>query len=228
MRQYVRGLAEIGARVIGVGDTPRDALSADSRHYLFDYLEVPRLLDEDAVLERVSALLRGQSVDRVLTNWEPLVVLAARMRERWDVPGMRVDVARAFRDKELMKKRVEAAGLRVPRSARASTVSAVREAAERIGYPLIVKPISGAGSADTYRIDATAELEKVLPAVRHVREVSVEEFIDGEEFTSTRSVSKAARSTRTSPSTSPAPSKRGASNTSVRSSLPCEILRRLS
>ena len=28
MRQYVRGLAEVGARVLGVGDTPREALPA--------------------------------------------------------------------------------------------------------------------------------------------------------------------------------------------------------
>ena len=59
----------------------------------------------------------------------------------------------------------------------------VWEAAERVGYPLIVKPIAGAGSADTYRVDSAEELADVLPMLRHVPEVSVEEFIDGEEFT---------------------------------------------
>jgi ATP-grasp domain len=59
----------------------------------------------------------------------------------------------------------------------------VWEAAERIGYPLIVKPIAGAGSADTYRVDSAAELADVLPLLRHIPEVSVEEFVDGEEFT---------------------------------------------
>jgi hypothetical protein len=48
----------------------------------------------------------------VLANWEPLVILAARLRERWGVPGMSVDVVRGFRDKQLMKERVRAAGLR--------------------------------------------------------------------------------------------------------------------
>ena len=69
-------------------------------------------------------------------------------------------------------------GMPVPR-----TVAAVWEAAERVGYPLIVKPIAGAGSADTYRADSAQELADVLPLLRHVPEVSVEEFIDGEEFT---------------------------------------------
>jgi hypothetical protein len=58
-----------------------------SRH-LTDYLQVPRLLDEDDVVERVYAWLRGREIDRVLANWEVLVLAAARLRERLGVPGM--------------------------------------------------------------------------------------------------------------------------------------------
>jgi hypothetical protein len=59
----------------------------------------------------------------------------------------------------------------------------VREAAERIGYPVCVKPIAGAGSADTHRVDEPGQLAGVLQATRHVPEVSVEEWIEGEEYT---------------------------------------------
>ena len=62
-------------------------------------------------------------------------------------------------------------------------MAGVWEAAEQIGFPLIVKPIAGAGSADTYRIDSVNELNDVLPLLRHVPELSVEEFVDGEELT---------------------------------------------
>ncbi|MEM7675101.1 MAG: ATP-grasp domain-containing protein [Myxococcota bacterium] len=183
MQQYVRGLSEVGARVYGVGDTPKSSLPRDLARYLDAYLEVPKLLDEDAVLESTSRWLRGRPIDRVLSNWEPLIMLAARMRERWDVPGMRPHVAAGFRDKELMKQRVAAAGLRVPKSSRCATVSEMKAAAEFIGFPLIVKPIAGAGSADTYRVDSAAEFDRVVEVVRHVQQVSVEEFIDGREFT---------------------------------------------
>ena len=118
MQQYTRGLAEVGAPVYGVGDTPREALPRSVKPYLHDYLQVPRIMDEDDVVERVSAWLRGKEIDRVLANWEPLVILAAKMRERWGVPGMSVDAVRGFRDKKLMKDRVAAAGLRVPKSRR--------------------------------------------------------------------------------------------------------------
>src|SRR5438105_4959065 len=183
MIQYTRGLSEVGAEVLGIGDTPRSALPPEVRPHLHDYLEVPRILDEDDVIDRASGWLRGKSVDRALANWEVLVTLAARLRERWGLPGMSPDTVRGFRDKELMKERVRAAGLRVPRSRRVRTEREVREAAEAIGLPLILKPISGAGSADTHAVRTPAELEVALRATRGVPEASCEEYVEGEEFT---------------------------------------------
>jgi biotin carboxylase len=183
MIEYTRGLAEVGATVYGVGDTPFEALPARVKPYLHDYLRVPRIMAEDDVIERVSTWLRGTTVDRVLSNWEPLVILAARLRERWGVPGMSVDAVRGFRDKQLMKERVKAAGLRVPKSRRVFTEPETRAAAEEIGYPLILKPIAGAGSADTHKVTSDAELDAALKAMRGVPEASCEEYIEGEEFT---------------------------------------------
>ncbi len=183
MQQYTRGLAEVGAEVYGVGDTPAHALPPSLKPYLHDYLQVPRILDEDDVIERVHGWMRGRAVDRVLANWEVTVVTAARLRERFGVPGMSVDAVNGFRDKQLMKERVAAAGLRVPRAVRVHTVAQTRAAAEEIGYPLCLKPIAGAGSADTYRVDDAAGLEAALAKMQHVGEASCEEFIEGEEFT---------------------------------------------
>ncbi len=183
MHQYTRGLAEVGANVFGVGDAPRAGLPQSLKPYLADYLSVPRIMDEDDVIERVTAWLRGKRVDRILANWEPLVILAAKLRERFGMPGMSVDQVRGFRDKQLMKERVRAAGLRTPHSFRVRSEKEIYEAAEKIGFPLILKPIAGAGSADTYRVNSKAELEKTVKAMRHVEECSCEEFIQGEEFT---------------------------------------------
>lgn len=189
MQQFCRGLVEVGAEVYGVGDTAKAALPDRVKRLLSGYLEVPRILDEDDVLERTSAWLRGREIDRVLTNWEPLVLLAARMRERWGVPGMGVDVTLGFRDKQLMKERVAAAGLRCPRSVRVTRAGTddgerrIREAAEEVGFPLILKPIAGAGSADTYLCRDKAALDDAIRLTARVRELIVEEYIEGEEFT---------------------------------------------
>ncbi len=183
MQQYTRGLAEVGAEVYGVGDGPREGLPPHVKRCLTGYLQVPRIMDEDDVEARVLRWLGGRSVDRVLSNWEPLVILAARIRDRLQMPGMSADVVRGFRDKELMKTRARAAGLRVPRSRRVRSEAEIWAAAEEIGYPLVLKPIAGAGSADTYRCDDAAALKTAIKATRGVTEASCEEYITGEEFT---------------------------------------------
>ena len=183
MINFSRGLAEVGVAVYGVGDTHRAQLPDRVKPYLADYLQVPGIMNEEDVMNRVSDWLRGKTIDRVLTNWEPLVVLAARIRERWGLPGMSVDTCIGFRDKQIMKERVAAAGLRVPKSRRVHTAKEVFETVEEIGYPLILKPIAGAGCADTFHVRDRAELDAALAAMGHRAEASCEEYIEGDEFT---------------------------------------------
>ena len=182
MAYFTRALAAAGATVIGVGDQPPSELPSAARDALAHYEHVS-LSDENAVLAALHGLSRFARIEQVECLWEPYMILAARIRETFGLPGLTVAQTMPFRDKERMKQAIDAAGIRTPRHASATSVAAVWEAAERIGYPLIVKPIAGAGSADTYRIDDSTELSTVLPLLRHVPEVSVEEFIDGEEFT---------------------------------------------
>lgn len=179
---FTRALSRAGARVIGVGDMPPHALPPQARQHLAHYEHVP-LADPAAVLAALRGLSRHTSIDQVECLWEPYVELAAQIREHLGVPGMSVEQARAFRDKEVMKKVLDDAGIRTPRHRAAMSAHEVWEAAEQIGYPLVVKPVAGAGSADTYRVDSVEQLAQVLPMLRHVRRVSVEEFIEGEEYT---------------------------------------------
>jgi len=183
MPEFTRGLAEAGARVFGVGDTPLDGLPPLVRRCLADYIPVRSLWDEDAVVAALRQRLRGDRLDRVECLWEPGILLAARLREAFGIPGLGVMQAQRFRDKELMKQALDQAGIRTPRHVAAQSVAEVWDAAEAIGFPLILKPIDGAGSADTYRVRDTDELRAVLPRLRHVPIVSVEEFVDGEEYT---------------------------------------------
>jgi hypothetical protein len=182
MSYFTRGLAAVGARVIGVGDQPPHALPEAARQSLAHYEHV-NLADEGAVLRALQGLAQHAHIDQVECLWEPYMILAARIREVFGLPGMTVAETVPFRDKEQMKRVLDAAGIRTPWHVSACTVAEVWEAAEKIGLPIIVKPIAGAGSADTYRVDSTEQLADVLPLLRHVPEVSVEEFVDGEELT---------------------------------------------
>lgn len=183
MREFTRGLAEVGARIVGVGDSPAGALPEETRRHLSAYIQVASLWDEQAVVRQLADVFRRARIDRVECLWEPGMMVAARIREAYGVPGLSVAQTVPLRDKETMKQVLDDAGIRTPRHARASTAGEVWAAAERIGYPLIVKPIAGAGATNTYPVADARELTGILPALARVDEVSVEEFIDGQEFT---------------------------------------------
>ena len=182
MQGFTRGLAEVGARVYAAGDVPEGQLPAHVRRYLSGYLQAP-LFDEAAALAALLPWAERLGLDRVECLWEPCVLLAAALRERLGVAGMSRDAVLGFRDKTIMKARLVEAGVRVPRFAKVTSAAECLRAAESIGYPIVIKPIAGAGSADTYRVDGEAALERLLPQLGHLTEANLEEYIDGEELT---------------------------------------------
>lgn len=180
---YVRGLARTGARVLGVGDQAVEALPAVAREALTAYLRLDDLWNTEALIGALRRWDVPVRLDRVECLWEAAMETAAVVREAFGLPGLDVEHTAWFRDKYRMRQRLEQAGIRNLRFGKARTKNELIATAERVGYPLIVKPIAGAGSSDTYRLDSPAELARVLPALSAVAEVVVEEFVVGTEFT---------------------------------------------
>ncbi|MFT5303890.1 MAG: biotin carboxylase [Mariniblastus sp.] len=180
---FTRGLARQGHNVIGIGDQHEHALPEIAKNALQAYFQVPSFTDEAAVFAKVMDASKQVQIHQIECTWEPYMVLAAKLREALGLPGMTVEQTIPFRDKEKMKQVLDRNGIRTPKHISTQTSDGVRQAATQIGYPICVKPISGAGSADTYRVDDAEHLETILPLLGHVQEVSVEEFIEAEEFT---------------------------------------------
>src|ERR671921_476146 len=132
MPYFVRGLAQVGAQVFGVADVAQEELPALARQHLSGYLRVPSLLDEEGVVEAVRRWVGPLRMERVVCLWEPGVLLAAKVREALGIEGMTLEQAIPFRNKDAMKERVAAAGIRTPRHRSATTATEVREAAEYI------------------------------------------------------------------------------------------------
>ena len=183
MPEFTRGLAQSGARVIGIGDQSPNDLPPLVREHLAHYIHVGSLWDSQIVSAAITEHMRGHDLDRIECLWEPGIMLAAELRQRFGVAGMSIDHARLFRDKEAMKHALDLAGIRTPKHIAVNNLNDCWAAAEEIGFPIILKPIDGAGSADTYRVDTSDGLRAVLPRLGHVPTISVEEFIDAEEYT---------------------------------------------
>jgi len=87
---------------------------------------------------------------------------AAQAREACTIPGTSVHTAWLCRDKPSMKEVLRAAGVPTAASAAVASAAEARAFAEQVGFPLILKPRSGAGASGTARVDDFGELEQAL------------------------------------------------------------------
>jgi carbamoylphosphate synthase large subunit len=182
-RQFARALAEAGATVIGIGEYPADALGDELRGWLHHYQQVPSVTDVEAMTGAVRWAQDKLWVDRIEATIEAHIMAAAQVREACTIPGTSVRTAWLCRDKPSMKQVLREAGVPTAASAAASSAAEARAFAEQVGFPLILKPRSGAGAADTMRADNAADLERALGVFggHGAESIAVEEFIEGHE-----------------------------------------------
>jgi hypothetical protein len=182
-RQFVRALAEVGARVTAIGEGSKESLDDELKGQLVHYEQVGSVVDEGAVLEKVRWIQGRATVDRLEAVVEAHIMCAARVREACGIPGTSVKTAFLCRDKPAMKEALRAAGVPCARSTGASTPEEVWAFARAVGYPVILKPRDAAGASGTVRVDDDGELQRAIQSAGLDRgaRVAVEEFIEGHE-----------------------------------------------
>jgi formate-dependent phosphoribosylglycinamide formyltransferase (GAR transformylase) len=182
-REFVRALHAVGARVIGIGERPVEALDGELRRWLFHYERVGSVVDEAALLGVVRAAQSRVRLERLEATVEAHIMGAAKVREAAGLPGTSVRTAFLCRDKPSMKEALREAGIPCAQSTAASGPGEALEFARRVGYPLIIKPRAGAGASGTTRVDDDSALERALAAAHVGRggSVAIEEFVEGHE-----------------------------------------------
>jgi len=181
--EFVRALAEVGASVTGIGETPLEALPDGVKRYLDAYEHVGSVCHEDEMLAAVRRIQDRGWVDRLEATVEAHILPVARVREACTIPGTSVRTAFLCRDKPAMKEALREVGVPCAASDGVSSPEEARAFAERVGYPIILKPRSAAGAAGTYRVDNDDELEAAIRECGMDRGASTaaEEFIEGHE-----------------------------------------------
>jgi carbamoylphosphate synthase large subunit len=182
-RQFARALAEAGAAVIGIGEYPAGALDGQIKDWLSDYEQVRSVTDVEAMTATVRSVQDRLWVDRLEATVEAHTLPAAQVREACTIPGTSVRTAWLCRDKPSMKQALREAGVPTAASAAVTSAAEVHAFAEQTGYPLILKPRSGAGALDTIRVDDPAGLDQALGVFggQGVDSIAVEEFVEGHE-----------------------------------------------
>jgi formate-dependent phosphoribosylglycinamide formyltransferase (GAR transformylase) len=182
-REFVRALASVGARVIGIGERDRSSLGDDLSRWLTHYEQIGNVTDVGQLATAVKWLQGRSNPQRLEAVVEAHVMAAAKVRELCGIPGTSVESTFLCRDKPAMKEALRKAGVPCAQSIGSSDVAEIRDFAQRVGFPLVVKPRDAAGASGTYRVDDLRELEQALVTC-HVpdgRSVAVEEFIEGHE-----------------------------------------------
>src|SRR6185436_6209428 len=178
---FVRALAEIGVVVTAIGEGSKDSLDDELKRWLAHYEEVGSVCDEDAVLRALRLIQSMRHVDRFEATIEAHIMPIARVREAAGIPGTSVRTAFLCRDKPAMKEVLREGGVPCAQSTGASTAAEVHAFAERVGFPLILKPRDGAGASGAIRVDSLKDTAAAAPALglgRPGRSVAVEEYIE--------------------------------------------------
>ena len=166
-----------------ISQAPAEDLPAGIRGRLAAHWRVDDVLDVAQLGSAVDALTgrlgRQKTVDCLFGAFEHLQVPLAEVRERLGIEGMGVETAKNFRDKARMKSLLRGAGIPCARHVLAVNGEQALEFAAQTGFPLVVKPPSGAGAQATHRVEDEAALRAALASASWP--VLVEEFVTGDE-----------------------------------------------
>lgn len=119
-------------------------------------------------------------IDWLESNNEYWLEQDARLREDFHITtGLQPKDMALIKHKSQMKKGYEKAKIPTARYHMVHDLESARKFLQEVGYPVIVKPDSGVGACDTWKITNEQELEQFfqnLPSIPYI----MEEFVPGE------------------------------------------------
>jgi formate-dependent phosphoribosylglycinamide formyltransferase (GAR transformylase) len=181
--RFGRALRSLGgARLLGVFQEGPPAWVASTYD---DVVVVKDVLDPGQLLQGVLRLReRWGDPHAVVGILENLQVQLAWVRGKLGLPGGDPEAAERFRDKGTMKDALRAIGIPCARHRRLRSDEDAWAFASEVGFPVVLKPPSGAGCKSTYEIGGPDELRAALAEVRPDarNEVLAEEFLNGHEY----------------------------------------------
>jgi hypothetical protein len=175
-------LKKSGVNVLGIGDASYDELHPDLKTALTEYFRVNDLHNYDELANAVGYFKeKFGSIGGIDSHNEYWLETEARLRSDFNIEGLKVEDMGRIRKKSEMKKVFQNAGLNVARGILSESYEKALPFAGETGYPLIAKPDSGVGAANTYKIENATELEdffRTKPDLNYL----IEEFIRGDIF----------------------------------------------
>jgi carbamoylphosphate synthase large subunit len=176
---FAKGLKEKGINVLGVGSESYDALSQTLKDNLVEYFRVNDLEDYEEVFRAVAFLTyKHGKIDRIESNNEYWLELDARLREDFNVYGVKPKQLELTKYKSKMKTMFKEAGARVAKGYAANNKEELNGILKKLELPLIAKPDNGVGSVNTYKLLTQRDVEEFINEWNEKVSYFFEEFVE--------------------------------------------------
>ena len=137
-------LKQRGVCVLGIGDTPYDELDDHVKASLVEYYRVDNMENYEEMFRAVAYFsFRYGKIDWIESNNEYWLAQDARLRSDFHITtGYQSEEVWEIRSKSRMKKYYAQAGIPTARWHMVTTQAEGEAFIEKVGYPVIVKPLS--------------------------------------------------------------------------------------
>ena len=178
--KFCRELKNNGMRVLGIGDSPYDDLLQELRDSLDEYYKVSSLENYDEVFKAVAFFTyKYGKIDWLESNNEYWLMRDAALRTEFNITtGPKLDEMDKIKFKSCMKKYYAKAGIPTARYHLVEGLEDALEFAHTVGYPVVVKPDSGVGACNTYKLQSDEDVRWFISNKDDAVYI-MEEFVNG-------------------------------------------------
>ena len=169
--------------VIGLGQDSWDYINELHRFrgFFHEYYKVDNATDQDQLEKVITEILAERPIHRILNVQEQLQMLISRIRQKYNITGLHLDNVKPFRDKDLMKRRFREYHITCAQSQRVEKWEDAVGFIKKVDYPVIIKPIKGAGSENTLLVKNDQGLDESYKLLNpsEGNPAIIEEYIEG-------------------------------------------------
>lgn len=134
-----------------------------------------------AVENTAKIIIEKHHIKSIIAKSECDLLRAGKLREQFHIAGQTYQQALAFRDKVVMKSILEKANISIPAHRRIQCKQDAVLFSQQYGFPLVLKPVDGAGSLNTEIIDTIDALAKI-PDTQFQHNMEIEKYIAGDMY----------------------------------------------
>jgi hypothetical protein len=171
-----------GVDLLGIAEQHPEPSAAD---FFSDITVVDDTHDSSQLISAVRTFSsRWGAIERIVAVHETLLAPVARASEALGLPGMSESTVLRALDKSKLKRALRQVGIETARDRVVTAVPDAKRFVDLVGFPVVLKPLTGSGGLGTWCIGTHEQLEWALDLLKPSSEnaVLVEEHLNGQEL----------------------------------------------